>query len=250
MSIHAETAPDWERIDRELTVPFAVEDIDFRPQGTLGADGKGRVVGYIDARAVQERLDRAVGREHWSFTWEAILMDKHIRVVKGILIIHGVRKEDVGDSVDQATEPTKAAVSDAQKRVAVQWGIGRELYGMRLPRIKGEPSRDPNKPNNWTIPDTSYQELERYLAQHGTPRAQEAAPQEQPARPQLVRQPESQREQNSVQQFVDPDTNLSLATQHRFEYLAEINRFGKSQNPPWRGKTTPHPTRLLRLQRR
>src|SRR5206468_6203692 len=50
-----------------------------------------------------------------------------------------------------------------------------------------------------------------------------------PDRAQLVRHPESQGEQTRVRQFVNPDANLSLATQHGFGYLAEKKRFGKSK---------------------
>ena len=61
-----------------------------------------------------------------------------------------------------------------------------------------------------------------------------------PDRSQLVRHPESQGEQTRVRQFVNPDANLSLATQHGFDYLAERKRFGKSK------KTRPEQHAVLR----
>ncbi len=126
-------AIDWQRIRVALSAPFAPEQIDFRVQGgkPFARDGKqyGRVVAYIDSRTVAERLDDVVGPGAWSFDWEPLAMDKaEVVTVKGTLTIHGVGKADIGDAGE--TERSKAAVSDALKRAAVLWGIGRYLYDL------------------------------------------------------------------------------------------------------------------------
>lgn len=118
---------DWQ----QLRAPFLPSDMDFRIQSIHERDGKKQaiVVAYIDARAVQDRLDDVVGPENWSFDWEPLVTGNGtVTVAKGTLTICGVSKSDVGDA--GKTEPTKASVSDALKRAAVMWGIGRYIYAL------------------------------------------------------------------------------------------------------------------------
>ena len=80
---------------------------------------------YVDARAVAQRLDDVVGPGGWNFTVDVAASD----VVKGSLAIGGVVREDIGyPNSDDDAEPYKSAVSDALKRCAVLFGIGRHLY--------------------------------------------------------------------------------------------------------------------------
>lgn len=109
----------WSKeIAKALLEPFPDSTIKERPIA------QGLMAKYIDARAVQERLDKVVGPPNWSFEWTDV-----DRSVKGSLTILGVTKEDSGypNSADDA-EPFKSAVSDALKRCAVQFGVGRHLY--------------------------------------------------------------------------------------------------------------------------
>jgi hypothetical protein len=87
----------------------------------------GRMLDYIDARFVMDRLDAAVGQENWQDKFED-LPNGSVRCGIGIRQADGwVWKWDVGDVSD--IEPVKGAHSDAFKRAAVKWGIGRDLYG-------------------------------------------------------------------------------------------------------------------------
>lgn len=123
------TTIDWRDIGEKLRAPFNPEDVDFRPQGNPNANGKAQAICYIDARTVADRLDEVVGPGAWSFTYQPIVIDKgEVQLAKGILTIHGVTKEDIGDASTYAT--SKGCVSDALKRAAVLWGIGRYLYGV------------------------------------------------------------------------------------------------------------------------
>ena len=47
-----------------------------------------------------------------------------------------ISKEDGAD--DTAIESTKGGISDALKRAAVKWGMGRDLYEYPLVQIEGE----------------------------------------------------------------------------------------------------------------
>ena len=122
----------WEAISRALKAPFEPDEVEWRVQGKPTANNKVQLLAYIDARCVQDRLDSTVGAENWTFKWEPVaILNGAVTVAKGILTIHGVPKEDVGDS--GSIEPSKSAVSDALKRAAVQWGVGRYLY--ELPAV-------------------------------------------------------------------------------------------------------------------
>jgi hypothetical protein len=88
------------------------------------------MLSYITARDVQNRLDGVVGPGNWSTSFRVLSHEPW--VVECTLTVCGACRADVGysnapDSEDEM-EPAKAAWSDALKRAAVQWGIGRWLY--------------------------------------------------------------------------------------------------------------------------
>jgi hypothetical protein len=87
---------------------------------------------YVDARSIMQRLDDVVGIENWC--------DQYRVVAGGVvcqlsLRINGewIEKQDVGGLSDQDDEgdKLKAAFSDALKRAAVKWGVGRYLYRVK-----------------------------------------------------------------------------------------------------------------------
>lgn len=82
---------------------------------------------YVDARAIMERLDDAVGPDNWSVSYAPSVVGTGVECR---LTVCGVTKADVGTTSD--IEPEKGAYSDALKRAAVLFGIGRHLYEMEL----------------------------------------------------------------------------------------------------------------------
>ena len=102
--------------------------MNWRPAGKGGANQRTTVVAYVDARAVQDRLDAVLGPLGWAFDWQAIHVDDKgdVTIAKGVLTVEGVSKSDVGPA--SPYEPSKGAVSDALKRTAVLWGVRRYLY--------------------------------------------------------------------------------------------------------------------------
>ena len=110
-------------ISEALAAPFAEDEVDFLPRSS--ANGKARALPYIDARSVMRRLDAVVGPGNWSFDFD--LLSTTGKMVKGKLTVLGVTKCDAGESNDEG-EPLKSAVSDALKRTAVHFGVGRYLY--------------------------------------------------------------------------------------------------------------------------
>lgn len=90
-------------------------------------------VAYIDARQVMDLLNEVVGPENWQ---------DHYREVAGkiycelSLRVDGewVSKSDCGSA--STFESEKGQASDAFKRTAVKWGIGRFLYTLDSVRLK------------------------------------------------------------------------------------------------------------------
>jgi hypothetical protein len=124
------TREQWDEIGRRLREPFEPRDVDFRVQGKVNEQtNRAQVVAYIDARAVQDRLDAVVGAGNWSFDWTPLVIENgDLMVTKGTLIVHGVAKSDVGSASN--FEQSLGAVSHCFKRAAVHWGVGRYLYNL------------------------------------------------------------------------------------------------------------------------
>ncbi len=114
-------------IIQQLSAPFALEEIDFLPKAP--SNGRALALAYIDARTVMRRLDE-VCPDGWYFDFT--LLDPQGKMVKGELTVYGVRRCDAGEA-DKEDETLKAAVSDALKRSAVHFGIGRYIY--HLPQV-------------------------------------------------------------------------------------------------------------------
>jgi hypothetical protein len=116
-------------IMQRLKAPFPAERLGWKP-GKLTADGKRCLaMAYIDARDVQGRLDDVMGIENWQDHYE---LSSGVVVCTLSLRIAGewIPRMDVGALSDQpgAGDQIKAAVSDALKRAAVKFGVGRYLY--------------------------------------------------------------------------------------------------------------------------
>lgn len=121
-----EKAPDtWQTMIAKLAQPL--DNIDFLPRAAR--DGKALALAYCDSRDVQARLDSVCGAR-WSFDFQLLSPDG--KMVKGLLTVDGVTRCDAGEAA-QEDEPLKSAVSDALKRCAVQFGVGRYLY--YLPQV-------------------------------------------------------------------------------------------------------------------
>jgi hypothetical protein len=115
-----QTAAGWRRVGELLRKPM-------RTKERKGPGG--RMLSYITARDVQNRLDGVVGPGNWSTSYRVLDLDKAI--VECRLEIFGVAREEIGypNSVDDPEdEALKSSFSDALKRCAVTFGVGRWLY--------------------------------------------------------------------------------------------------------------------------
>ena len=106
--------------------PFDPSQISWRLGATNADKTKGIALAYIDARDVMDRLDDVCGPDKWQNIYADAGNGKTCCQI-GILIGgHWVWKSNGAGDTD--VEADKGAFSDAFKRAAVQWGIGRYLY--------------------------------------------------------------------------------------------------------------------------
>ena len=114
------------KILEKLKKPTDKSEIKYRV-GTVydKQNGKATILSYVDARYVQDILDDVVGPENW---------ENRFYEAKGALFCeisinlgdYKISKSDCGTESDIA--PAKGEASDAFKRAAVMFGIGRDLY--------------------------------------------------------------------------------------------------------------------------
>lgn len=89
-------------------------------------------VAYIDARDVQDLLDGVVKPENWQVKYEEHKGNLFASI--GIFIEgQWVWKSDCG--TESNVEKQKGEASDAFKRAAVMWGIGRFLYSKEIVKL-------------------------------------------------------------------------------------------------------------------
>lgn len=147
----------------DLAKPFADAAISWRV-GSTNIDKKtgqprndkkasGIALAYIDARDVQERLDRVCGVANWS--------DSYVETDKGRVIctlairIDGEWISKSDGAGDSDVESEKGAISDALKRAAVKWGVGRYLYDMESPWVELEA-----RGNSWIMKASERKKLD------------------------------------------------------------------------------------------
>lgn len=123
----------------QLKAPFPPERIHWRI-GSKSRDGtKARLLAYLNARDVMERLDEVVGPENWSdsYTETPKRLICTLRVCFGRDEFDGhsrwIEKSD--GAGDTNMEGEKGGLSDAFKRAAVKFGIGRYLYDTESPWV-------------------------------------------------------------------------------------------------------------------
>lgn len=110
---------------KKLCAPFAAQDLEWRVGSTTKDKTRGMMLPYVTNRAIMNRLDEIFGFDGWSATFR----EHHNGVICKLTVKVGdvwVAKEDGASNTN--IEPEKGGISDAMKRAAVQFGIGRYLY--------------------------------------------------------------------------------------------------------------------------
>lgn len=110
----------------ELTRPFKVNLVKWRVGNRTKDKKKGNMLAYIDARDVMQRLDQVVGPAGWQSTITSTTTGTNVCELSLFIDGQWIKKSD-GAGMTQV-EGEKGGISDALKRAAVNWGIGRYLY--------------------------------------------------------------------------------------------------------------------------
>lgn len=140
----------------KLQDPFMPDEIEWRVGSTNGDKSKGIALAYVTNRAIQNRLDEVFG----AFGWR-----NEFREWKGNSQLCGISVKVEGEWItkwdgadDSNMEAVKGGLSDAMKRAAYQWGIGRYLYKMEnmwvpiVPAGKSYRLKSPPRLPDWALP--------------------------------------------------------------------------------------------------
>ena len=138
-----------------LSAPTPLEVRKYRVGNTFDWDNKkiANMLCYVDARYVMDRLDAVVGGANWDSEFLEIKGRLYckipIRYVREDGSIGSAFKMDCG--TEGNIEKEKAEASDALKRTAVQFGIGRELYSSKNYRVEMQQSKNGKwyTPKDW-----------------------------------------------------------------------------------------------------
>lgn len=133
-----------------LTAPILSNEVEWRVQSQTST-GKLIVVPYINNRCVMTRFDAAFGAENWTSEFREISNGFLCRLTVTINK-REVYREDGASKTN--IEPEKGGISDAMKRAAVQFGLGRCLYD--YPRVFIECEGK-------FIPDWAYEKLDKLV---------------------------------------------------------------------------------------
>lgn len=139
----------------KLSAPFAPDRVSWRVGSTNADKTKGLALAYIDARDVMDRLDNVVNPLNWQDRYEV----HGPKTVCYLSIRFGdewITKADAAGDTD--VEAEKGAISDAFKRAAVKWGVGRYLYDLESPWVEVE-----SRGRSHIIKKGEYARLQRLL---------------------------------------------------------------------------------------
>lgn len=120
-------------IFERLKAPFPPESVSWRVGAMTKDKTKARALAYLDARDVMDRLDTVCGPDGWQ--------NRHPPMSNGTncceigIIVDGIWLWKSNGAGASDIEGEKGAYSDAFKRAAVMWGIGRYLYDIDSPWV-------------------------------------------------------------------------------------------------------------------
>src|SRR5262245_28012405 len=125
------TTTDVKALTQALAEPFEPGEVRFKP--AVVSNNRAMALAYVDARVIQDRLDSVLGVAGWQDDYECRPDGSVVCRLRLRLGHDWVTKVEVGGPSEQPDggDRLKAAFSDALKRAAVKFGIGRYLY--RLP---------------------------------------------------------------------------------------------------------------------
>jgi hypothetical protein len=134
-----------------LSEPFPPEAISWRVGATNRDKTKGIALAYLDARDVMRRLDEV--NPAWQCRYSHV--GQYGVVCEIGLLVDGVYLWRANGAGQTDVEAEKGALSDAFKRAAVCWGVGRYLYDLDnvwVPLVDGKRLAETPKLPDWAKP--------------------------------------------------------------------------------------------------
>lgn len=115
-------------LEMELKKPFPFKEIEWRVGSSFERNGevKALALPYVTSRAIMDRLDEVFGLDGWSDEYKAWGNTAQLCGITVKIGENTITKWDGADSTD--IESVKGGLSNALKRTAVKFGIGRYLY--------------------------------------------------------------------------------------------------------------------------
>ena len=146
-------------IEENLKKPFKPSVIHWRVGSTTKDKAKGIALAYLTSRDIMKRLDEVVGFNNWE--------DSYFETASGRLLctirvnIEGEWYSKSDGAGDSAIEGAKGGISDAFKRAAVKWGVGRYLYYLPTEWValnKYKQIENPPSLPRWALPKVKTEE--------------------------------------------------------------------------------------------
>lgn len=147
---------DEREIMQRLQDPFLPDEIEWRVGSTNSDKTKGIALAYVTNRAIQNRLDEVFGAFGWRNEFREWKEKSQLCGISVKVDGEWITKWDGAD--DSNMEAVKGGLSDAMKRAAYQWGIGRYLYNLDsvwvelVPAGKSHKMKAPPKLPEWALP--------------------------------------------------------------------------------------------------
>lgn len=149
----------WLAIEKQLKAAFPEDKVKFYPGKMTKSKDKALAFPYIDARDVQKRLDDVFGVGGWQAKYSHGGGKVSICEISCLMPMPGGELEWVtkaNGAGESEIEGEKGSLSDALKRAASVWGVGRYLYfvdtGKWLPIDKYKKFINPPKLPAWAKP--------------------------------------------------------------------------------------------------
>lgn len=146
-----------------LAAPFPVDRVSWRVGSTNAEKTRGMALAYVDARDVQDRLNEVLTPAGWECEYTP--MSDKTKCCAITIHVPGIgarRKANGAGETDYEAE--KGAFSDAFKRAAVLWGVGRYLYDLGSPWVEIE-----QRGKSFIIMKHEYPKLSALLERNGEP---------------------------------------------------------------------------------
>lgn len=211
-----------------LFAPFPAEAISWRVGSTTKDKSKGMALAYIDARDVMDRLDQVCGPDGWQCEYTPMANGTTCCRIGVHVAGEWVWKSNGGSAtgdVDNEKEremAEKGGYSDAFKRAAVLWGIGRYLYNLDSPWVALEA-----KGQSYVMAKGEREKLDRayanYLRRH--PPLQPIS-----ARPDAGQRETPDDEQKAAAETVPPDPAAAKPARVSFTASSEDDGLGKGKS--------------------